>query len=105
MDPRKTVLMNIENRIMDTEEEEDAGKKTGEELRSSIVICTHYCSGSLEFGCLFVHHLIGKTSVSMTFSDFQRAEQLLVKGRATTKPPEARLSGSERLITIRRPNP
>ena len=90
---------------MVTEEEEDAGKKIGEELRSCIAICTYYCSGSPEFGGLFVHHLIGKTSVSMTFSDSQRAEQLLIKGGATTKLPEARLSGSERLIRIRRPNP
>ena len=32
--------------------------------------------------------LVGKTPASMTFSEFQRAEQLLIKGERVTKPPE-----------------
>ena len=33
--------------------------------------------------------LVAKTPDSMTFSEFQRAEQLLIKGEAAMKPPEA----------------
>ena len=35
-------------------------------------------------------------------SEFQRAEQLLIKGGAALKPPEARLKGPVRVIKIRR---
>ena len=45
--------------------------------------------------------LTGKTPASVT-SEFQRAEQLLIKGGAALKPPEARLKGQMRLIKIRR---
>ena len=34
----------------------------------------------------------------MTFSEVQRAEQLLIKGEAAMKPSEAGLKGPERLI-------
>ena len=44
-----------------------------------------------------------KTPASMTFSEFQRAEQLLIKGGTVRKPPEARLKGPERL-KVRSPN-
>ena len=33
--------------------------------------------------------LVGKTPASMTFSEFQRTEQLLIKGGAAKKTPEA----------------
>ena len=35
--------------------------------------------------------LVGKTPASMTFSEFQRTKQLLIKGERVMKPPEARL--------------
>ena len=41
--------------------------------------------------------LVGKTPASMTFSESQRAEQLLIKGGAARKPPEARLKGIQEL--------
>ena len=33
--------------------------------------------------------LVGKIPASMTFSEFQRAEELLIKGEAAMKPPRA----------------
>ena len=42
--------------------------------------------------------LVGKTPDFMIFSEFQRAEQLLIKGELATNPPEARLKGPERLL-------
>ena len=54
--------------------------------------------GAPGHGALLAPFLIGKTSVSMTFSEFQRAEQLLIKGGAATKPPETILKKPERLI-------
>ena len=49
--------------------------------------------------------LVGQTPASMTFSEFQSVEQLLIKGEAARKPPEARLKGLTliRLIQVRRP--
>ena len=47
------------------------------------------------------YFLTGKTPASVT-SEFQRAEQLLIKGGAALKPPEARLKGPVRVIKIRR---
>ena len=47
------------------------------------------------------YFLTGKTPASVT-SEFQRAEQLLIKGGAALKPPEARLKGPVGLIKIRR---
>ena len=38
-----------------------------------------------------------KTPSSPTFPEFQRAEQLPVKGGVVRKPPEARLQGQEKL--------
>ena len=37
--------------------------------------------------------LIGKTPASMAFSESQRAEQLLIKGKGAMKPPEVRFKG------------
>ena len=48
--------------------------------------------------------LVGKTPASKTFSEFQRAAQLVIKRGAARKPLEARLKGSERLTKIRRPD-
>ena len=42
--------------------------------------------------------LAGKTPDFMTFSEFQRTEQLLIKGELARKPPVARLKGPERLL-------
>ena len=39
--------------------------------------------------------LASKTPASITVSEFQRAEELLIKRGAATKPPEARLKGLE----------
>lgn len=50
--------------------------------------------------------LVGKTPAAVTFPKFQRAdpEQLLMKERAATKAPEARLKGpSEKCVKVRRP--
>ena len=46
--------------------------------------------------------LEGKTPASMTFSEFQRAEQLLIKGERIMKPPEARLKGP--VVVVQLPN-
>ena len=48
--------------------------------------------------------LTGKTSVFMTFSEFQKTEQLLFKVGTVMNPPETRLKGPENLIKVRRPN-
>ena len=48
--------------------------------------------------------LTGKTSVFMTFSEFQKTEQLLIKVGTVMNPPETRLKGPENLIKVRRPN-
>ena len=37
------------------------------------------------------------SSKTPTFPEFQRAEQLLIKGAAVRKPPETRLQGQEKL--------
>ena len=39
--------------------------------------------------------IVSQTPASITVSEFQRAEQLLIKRGAATKPPEARLKGLE----------
>ena len=45
---------------------------------------------------------LNRQDSSFLTSEFQRAEQLLIKGGAALKPPEARLKGQMRLIKIRR---
>ena len=54
----------------------------------------------------FCPPLLGQSPASMTFSEFQHAEQLLIKGEAARKPPEARLKRLTliRLIQVRRPS-
>lgn len=49
--------------------------------------------------------LVGQTPAPMTFSEFQRVEQLLIKGEAARKQLETRLKGLTliRLIQVRRP--
>jgi len=47
--------------------------------------------------------LVGKTPTSITFLDFQRADENFLKGEAAKKPPEARLKGPGKLIKITRP--
>ena len=47
--------------------------------------------------------LAGKTPASMTFPEFQGADQLLIKGAPAMKLPGARLKRPGRRIEIRRP--
>lgn len=52
---------------------------------------------------LFAPTVLADVPASMPFSDFQRTEQLLIKGKAAMKQPEAgKPLESERLIKIRR---